>query len=102
MRREKKLHQQQQHGCQATDTGLPSSALPNRSFFICRVHNSLGLQKMAQHIGNQGVDFVELTLTSHEHAMYNSFRLSVNVNDTANIKDPNFWQSGVFVRKWRD
>ncbi len=57
---------------------------------------------MAQHIRNQGDDFVELTLTSHEHAVYNSFKLSVNVNDTANIKVRNFWQSGVFVRKWRD
>ncbi len=28
---------------------------------------------MAQHIRNQIVDFVELTLTSHEHAVYNSF-----------------------------
>ncbi len=111
VRREKKQHQQQQHGSrrqdgpitgQATDTGLPSSALPNRSFFISRVHNSAGLQRMAQHIRNEGVDFVELTLTSQEHAVYNSFKLSVNVNDTANIKDPNFWQSGVFVRKWRD
>ncbi len=111
MRREKKQHQQQQHGSrrqdgpiigQATETGLPSSALSNRSFFISRSHNSVGLQRMAQHIRNQGVDFVELTLTSHEHAVYNSFKLSVNVNDTANIKDPNFWQSCVFVRKWRD
>ncbi len=79
---------------QATDTGLPSSALPNHSFFISRVHNGLGL-----HIRNQGVNFVELTLTSHEHAVYNLFKLSVNVNDTTNIKDPNLWQSGVFVRK---
>ncbi len=57
---------------------------------------------MSEHIRNQGVGFVELTLTSHEHAVYNSFKLSVNVNDAANIKDPNFWQSGVFAIKWRD
>ncbi len=67
VRREKKQHQHQQHGSrrqhgpiidQTTDTGLPSSALPNHSFFISRVHNSVGLQRIAQHIRNQGVDLL--------------------------------------------
>ncbi len=78
------LEQHQLGGCrrqdgliigQATDTGLLSSALPNQNFFISRVHNSVGLQRMAQHIRNQGFDFVELTLTSHELAVYNSLSM---------------------------
>ncbi len=45
---------------------------------------------MTQHIRNQEVHFLELTLNSHDHAVYNSFKLSVNVNNTANSKDLNF------------
>ncbi len=83
-------------------TGLRADPLPNRDFFISRIHKDDGLEVMRQYIRSEGVVIKDLAQTSHADSVFNSFKLSVVVTDVQKVRDPSMWPCGVFIRKWRD
>ncbi len=87
---------------QSAGTGLRAALLPNRDFFISRIHKDDGLDVTRQYIRSKRVVIKELVQTSHADSMFNSFKLSVAVTDVEKVRDPSLWPSGVFIRKWRD
>ncbi len=87
---------------QGAGTGLRAAPLPNRDFFISRIHKDDILEVMRQYIRSNGVVIKDLVQTSYADSVFKSSKLSVIVTDVEKVRDPSMWPSGVFIRKWRD
>ncbi len=87
---------------QSSCDGLRAAPLPQRDFFLSRVHKDDGLEVMEQYIKNKGITCKDLRLTSHVDSLFNSFKLSVVVTDASKIRDPGLWPAGMLIRKWKD
>ncbi len=87
---------------QCAGTGLRAASLPNRDFFISRIHKDDGLEVMRQYIRSKGVVIKDFVQTSHVDSVFNPFILSVVITDVEKVRDPYMWPSYVFIRKWRD
>ncbi len=85
---------------QCAGTGLRAAPLPNRNFFISRIHKDDGLDVMRQYIRSKRVVIKDFVQTIHADSVFNSFKLSVVVTDVEKVRDPSMWPSGVFIRKW--
>ena len=88
---------------QAAGTGdLRAAPLPDRDFFVYRVHRDDGEKTMKDYIMKKNVNVRELEKTSHDDAKFNSFKLVVSKDDAEKVADPQFWPLGIHVRRWRD
>ncbi len=81
---------------------LRTAPLPNRDFFISRIHKDDGLEVMRQYIRSKRVVIKDCVQTIHADSVFNSFKLSVVVTDVEKVRDPSMWPSSVFIRKLRD
>ena len=93
-------NQQKRQGVmgKATGPGLISATGPSRDLFVTYVSKECDLDTMRQHIRSTGV--VERSLTIKEGDDYNSFILKVAAKDAEQMKDPEIWPEGVFVRRY--
>ena len=70
------------------------------TIFICRIHkDDGGVDAIRAYITDKGVQARALALVSHTESKYNSFKLTVSLRDESNIIDPQFWPSGVCIKK---
>jgi hypothetical protein len=83
-------------------TGLRATPMPSRDFFIYRVHKDDGAKELTDYLSKNGVTVRVLNIKSHDEAKYNSFKLSVSTDDAVKVNDPQFWPSGIYVRRWHD
>ena len=86
---------------QAPNTGLLAAPAPSRDFFISRVNKHVTVEQLGKYIKDNGVCYRDLTKTSHNDAVHNSFKLTVTFDDAAKVNDGAFWPKDVWVRKWR-
>ena len=84
----------------ATGTGLRSAPLPNRDFFVYRVHKEDGVDKIKAFLTSKKINVKEVELTSHLNAKFNSFKVTVDIKDADVITNASFWEKGICVRKW--
>ncbi len=68
--------------------------------FLCIKY--YGIQELTDFLNNNEVTVRELIIKSHDESKYNSFILSVSTSDAAKVNDPDFWPTGIYVRRWRD
>ena len=86
----------------ATNTGLRAGPLPSRGFFVSRVHKDDGVDSIKSFLQQRKVNLREIRLASHPEAMCNSFKISVSLNDAEVVSKPDFWETGIRIRKWQD
>ena len=84
----------------AANTSLRAAPLPSRDVFIARVHKDDGVVEMENFIKAKGITPRNLTLVCHEESKFNSFRLTVSVEDMVKVMDPAIWPKGVKLRRW--
>ena len=73
---------------------------PNRDYFIYMVHKDDTADVLSTYITERGVKIRLLETKSHDDALYNSFRLVVSADYEDKLLEPEFWPSGVHVRRW--
>jgi hypothetical protein len=87
---------------QADNSTLRAAPMPSRDVFISRVHKLDGVTELENFIKSKGITPRQLTLACHEDAKFNSFKLSVSVEDVQKVMDPSIWAKGVKLRRWFD
>ena len=86
---------------QASSGGIRGGELPVRDFFISRVHKDDGVEQLRDFLTSKGIETRDVVLTSIGDAKFNSFKLSVSVDDAEKVMDPLMWGRGVRVQRWR-
>lgn len=88
-------------GNAVSNSGLRATPMPNRDIFVYRVHKNDNADAMKNWITEKGVSVRDIELKSHDEAKYNSFKISVGVEDVDKLLEPGFWPVGIYVRRWR-
>ena len=86
---------------QASSGGIRGGELPVRDFFIPRVHKDDGVEQLRDFLTSKGIETPDVVLSSIGDAKFNSFKLSVSVDDAEKVMDPLMWGRGVRVQRWR-
>jgi hypothetical protein len=86
----------------AINTGLRAGPLPSRDFFVSRVHKDDGIDKIRTFLHSRKVNLRDIRLTSHPNAVCNSFKITVTLTDAEVISKPDFWETGIRIRKWQE
>lgn len=84
----------------ASGTGLRSAPMPNRDFFVYRVHKDDGVEKIRAFLNRKKLNLKNIELTSHESAKFNSFKVTVDPKDVDTITNAQFWEKGICIRRW--
>lgn len=87
---------------QAQESTLRAAPSPSRDVFISRVHKGDGVTEVENFIKSIGVTPRSISLACHEESKFNSFKLSVSMDDVIKVMDPSIWPRGVRLRKWFD
>ena len=86
---------------QASSGGIRGGELPVRDFFISRVHKDDGVEQLRDFLISKGIETRGVVLSSIGDAKFNSFKLSVSVDDAEKVMDPLMWGRCVRVQRWR-
>ena len=86
---------------QSTSGNLRGGELPVRDFFVSRVHKDDGVEQMRNFLQGKDIEVRDVVLKSANDAKFNSFKLSVSVDDADKVMDPILWGRGVRVTRWR-
>lgn len=86
----------------AQNTGLRAGPLPNRDFFVSRVHKEDGMEKIRRFLLGRKIDLRNIKQTSHPSSMCNSFRITVSLKDAEIVTKSDFWETGIRIRKWQE
>ena len=85
-----------------TNTGLRAGPMPSRDFFVSRVHKDDGVEKIKTFLANRKVNLRDIKQTSHPESVCNSFKITVALSDVGVVDKPDFWETGIRIRKWQD
>jgi hypothetical protein len=86
-------------GAKSQTGGFKGAPTPSRSIFIYRVSKDTELNELRTYIADLGVkDIRYLDCVSHVDAKFQSFKLTVPVNDHKELLDGSLWPEGVRIR----
>ena len=88
-------------GQSGQENGLRSTPAPSRDFFVYRVHKEDTTDVMKSFLQSKNVTVRDITLKSHSESKFNSYKLSVAVSDIDTVTNPEFWPSGICIRRWK-
>lgn len=98
---QKPFTRQKIRGSAQTDDVL-GAPLPNRDFFVSRVHSSTNDNKLKQFISKNGIKQVGFVLVSNDKAKFKSYKLTVPSSDVNKVMVADKWPIGVCVEPWKD
>ena len=78
-------------------TGAPP---PSRDFFLSRIAKSTTSEALKNEIETKGVIVRELVKISRDESKMDSYRLMISVDNVSTIYQPEFWASGIQIRKF--
>ena len=83
--------------CEGPLMGAPE---PSRDIFVSRVLRETPTDAVAQYLVKEKVTVRELTQVSKENALYKSFRIKIPISELSKVLSPDFWPSGIWVRRF--
>ena len=86
---------------QSTSGNLRGGQLPVRDFSVSRVHKDDGVEQMRNVLQGKHIEVRDVVLNTANDAKFNSFKLSVSVDDADKVMDPILWGRGVRVTRWK-
>ena len=75
---------------------------PRRDFFLSRIKRDTDVESLQTFIQEKGIKVYDIQIVSHANAKFNSYRVSVDVNDKDKMLVPEIWPQGVCIEKWRN
>ena len=84
---------------QSTSGNLRGGELPVRDFFVSIVHKDDGVEQMRNFLHGKDIEDCDVVLKSANDAKFNSFKLSVSVDDADKVMAPILWGRGVRVTR---
>ena len=65
-----------------------------------RVEKDTTADSIKDYIVNNDVEVRSIDCVSNENATFSSFKVEIRVSDMSQVLDPEFWPSGVHVRRF--
>ena len=87
-------------GGRSTTGVLRQTPAPSRDFFISRVHKDDDIDKIKRHFSENNVTLRDIEQTNHADATYNSYKITVSLENVNFMMTGDNWPVGVKVRRW--
>lgn len=71
-----------------------------RDFFLHHVDKETSTDVIKTFLQEAGIPFVSFIKVSNEAAMFNSYRLTVHVDQAEKVMDPELWPTGVRIKRF--
>ena len=101
----RRLRKQQTHtavvGTRSANGRFRGAQAPSRYIFVYRFENEASASEIESHVKDNGIEPRSVVTVSHADALYQSFKLTVSVNDVAKTLDADLWPEGIMVRRYR-
>ena len=57
-------------------------------------------ETMTSYLNNNGVKVIDITKTSHDRAIFNSFKVSIPLPHLTKVFNEHFWPNGIYCKSW--
>ncbi len=82
--------------------GLRATTLPIRDFFVYRLNSEDDSTALSDYMKSKDITPRDIVPKQKQGSTFNSFKVTVDVTDAEKMMNPDTWQYGVCVKKWRD
>ena len=79
--------------------GFKGAPAPSRDIFVYRVEKDTPDNVIKDYIVTYGIEVRSVVCLSSENATFSSFKVVISVSDLPKVLDPEFWPTGVCVRR---
>jgi len=80
--------------------GSKGAPTPSRDIFVYWIEKDTPDDVIKDYIVAYGIKVRSVECVSTENATFNSFRVEISVSDLSKVLDPEFWPTGVCVRRF--